>query len=110
MDKFPDHINLKSCKGQLITNEINLLKETREKFTEIIDNNITNICYVSTLVFDDRLCQDYKKKIIQELLERFGTLGITYESCIALASTTIYVNSDIPNNVKSIIVTIDKKH
>lgn len=108
MDKFPDTINARSYKDQLVANELALLKATREQFTNIIENNIKNICYVSELVFDNRLCPKYKKIIITELLEKFGVLGIVHQNGVGEISTTIYINSVIPDNVKSITIKIDK--
>jgi hypothetical protein len=106
MDKFPDHIAINVCKERLTRNEIELLRKTREDFTRIIDDNVRDIRRTNDLVFDTRLSTECKKIIVTELLERFGSVKITYNNGHGFVTTEIHIGSNVPLNIISLSISI----
>lgn len=110
MDYFPDNFNRESCLGCLGENQITLLKNTRKKFYDQINNDIINLKETITLSFDDSLWNKYKKVIVRELLDRFDYLNIeTYVSQngkgLFIKTTTnrqINKSSEIPDDIINI--------
>lgn len=71
MDKFPDDIRRDIVVANFKEKQLELLKETRKKFTDQILANLNEVITEIILEFDTRLDKKYKKIIIKELLERY---------------------------------------
>lgn len=102
MDTFPVDINRQSCMMVLERNQLQLIKETREKFTEIIKKALENCDKSVTLNFNKRLWQNHRKTITIELLQRFGDFTIIFnDQDFTITKLTTDVE-DIPVNINSI--------
>lgn len=114
MNSFPDNFNRESCLKSLDENQLILLENTRKKFYDQINNNITNLREIIILSFDDCLWNKHRKVIVRELLDKFDYLNIeTYISKNtqmgkgisiknATSSRQINKSSEIPDNIINI--------
>lgn len=104
MDTFPNEIERMQCKKVLETSQEELIRETRQVFTNFIQNALKNCQKLVVLKFDDRMWDDGKKKITIELIERFGEILV--ESA-ANERATASININDPLKVPTRIIKLE---
>lgn len=104
MDKFPDTFNRKTCNDQMAKNQLVLIKDVRQNFTDLVKKAVEDCNQKITLEFPDRLWHEHKTVIVKEILERFGKIKIQTTNIHADVIKTIQNIEDIPTNVKKIII------
>ncbi len=101
MDAFPEDIERNKCKEVLMNSQEELIRKTRENFTNSITYALNTCQKEVFLQFDERLWDDSKKLISTELIERFGEVMIASASN---SSTSVSRNINDPENLPERII------
>jgi hypothetical protein len=102
MEEFPDNFHRKNCSTIIETKEEEMSKICRQDFHKKIMSAVNGCEKDVTLTFPDKLWGQYRKKITEEILERFGEVQIcTIQNKWAVTQCTTN-KEDIPTNLKHI--------
>ena len=104
MDKFPDGFTRQACMTLMENNQNELLKIIRQSFYDIISEGINKCEREIVVVFPDKLWYEHRRTITEELLMRFGKLRVKIINPQCEVTRLISDASDIPDNVKKIII------
>lgn len=95
-----DNISMLICRNKLYDNQSILLKKTRKHITKSILSEIDNNNNNASVNLDNKLWDENKIIIIEELLEKFGVLTLTNKR------GKIFIKSLADNNIINNIATI----
>lgn len=104
MDQFPGEFNREVCHNVLKNNQAVLIKDVRKQFHETTLKAIENCDPEVTLDFPEKLWNEHRVTIIQELLDRFGKIKIKTNGPDFNALKAITNTNDLPTNIKKVII------
>jgi hypothetical protein len=105
-NEFPEDIDLQNCIKIIETNQLGLLIQTRQIFTNSIRQACT-ICEKNVkLDFSDKLWYDNRLIIAKELLERFGEIKVIMNgnSSEYQVGKSISDPSILPSEIAAVII------
>jgi hypothetical protein len=99
LDKFTEDICMKESRKVISENQIDLTRSVRGTFNNDIRNSNKKSEKKIILNFPENLWIENRKKIVNELIERYGTLCIESSDEKNLICSKIYVsdNNDLSN-------------
>ena len=112
LQTWPDYVTLRECKERIEHNQIIVIEQVRSQFCKIIINAINNSIPIIILEFPNNLLNVNKRIIIEELIERFGSLTIFGETNSFTVCEVNCVDSvdEIPPNPTKIHLEILKEN
>lgn len=112
MDIFPEDFTREACEKELRINQELLIKDQRQMIYEAFTKAKENCEQYLIIKFNKKLWYQHRKRIVSDILIRFGVIKVVSmvtnsdtKTTIALSSSQIKdINSDIPENIQDIII------
>lgn len=102
MDTFPEDFNKTVLYNKMERAQEKLIKDTRRKFHEEINESVTNCSRTVSLIVPDNMWNKYRVILVTELIARFGELRV-YTDKLTHGTTRLIDNTkDIPRYVNKI--------
>lgn len=103
MEGFPDEFNRTNLYTKMEKSQEKLIKDTRRRFFDEINESINNCSRVVSLVFPINMWNKYRIILIKELIERFNELRVytdkSTHGTVRLIDNTV---KDLPRNINKI--------
>lgn len=104
MDKFPDDFNRQTWQDILTKNQKELLKQVRDQFYQT-SIKARDDCDLSVILeFPEKLWDDSKIIIINELLEKWGKITIQAKGADHSISKAIINTENLPKNIIKVTI------
>lgn len=103
-DTFPSKLDRKWCIEEMTKNQINIMRETRQQFTNLIKECVKNCEPTVTLTFPKRLWSSNRVKIALELINHFGEVKMCSLQNSSILTKIGASKDEIPQTIESLTI------